>query len=65
MKRISSIALSFLTALGMQGVFLETGRSQVPNLSLRQRYRSAVQDAAIAESGKIVTSLVQLTPNNT
>jgi hypothetical protein len=64
MKRISSFIL-FLAALSSQGLFLATGLPQTPNPSLKQRYRSAVQDAAIVDSSKVVNNLIQVTPENT
>lgn len=59
---ITSLLLA-LTALCMQGVLSQKGLSQ-SETSLRERYRAAIQDAALVEPEKDVDSLVQVVPTN-
>lgn len=63
MKRVNYFAL-FLTVFCTEFLFIQKGLSQLSEASLRERYRSAIQDAALVEPDEIVDNLIQITPDN-
>lgn len=63
MKKINYL-LSFFVFVCTQGLFFHKGLSQLSPDPLKEKYRSAIQDAALVESDKIFDNLIQITPDN-
>ena len=67
-KRAKYLGL-FLAAFFIAGVcthflFIQKSFSQLSVLSLKERYRSAIQDAALVEPNKIVNNLISVSQDN-
>jgi hypothetical protein len=63
MKKINYLVLIIATFC-TQGLFLQKGLSQLSEPSLKEKYRFAIQDAALVEPNKIVDNLIPITPDN-
>lgn len=63
-KNIRNSAALFLVVLCGSVFFLPKGVTQPLEASLQEKYRSAIQDAALVEPAEAVDNLIQITPEN-
>lgn len=63
-KGVSKSTTLFLITLFGSMLFLQKGVTQPADLSLEEKYRIAIQDAALVEDKEVFTDLIQVTPEN-